>query len=73
MDYFDLEEKQKTNITIERARAKVTQKQLAKEIGVSENYVYILEQKKRCPSVHLALKIARFFGLEITDFEEFNN
>lgn len=51
----------KNNIRIERAILKISQQQLASEIGVSRQTINAIESVKYIPSTVLSLKIARFF------------
>ena len=61
----------KNSIRVERARLKISQQQLAEEIGITRQLVSGIENKKTDPSVGTAAKIAKFFGLKIMDiFEE---
>lgn len=39
----------------------ISQKELAKEIGVTNDYISILERKNKIPSVDLIKKISTFF------------
>jgi putative transcriptional regulator len=51
----------KNNIRVERAIVKISQQQLAEEIGVSRQTINAIELGKYVPSTVLSLKIARFF------------
>ncbi len=51
----------KNNIRVERAIVKISQQQLADEIGVSRQTINALELSKYVPSTILSLKIARYF------------
>lgn len=55
------------NLKVERARISITQKDLAKEIGVSRQTIHSIETGKFTPSVELALKLASFFGLSVEE------
>jgi len=55
----------KTNIHVERARHKLTQTDLAKKVGVSRQSIHAVETGKWNASVLLALKIARFFNVNV--------
>lgn len=50
-----------------RARADVTQEQLAGEIGVSRQTVHSIERNKFVPSVQTALKLAAFFDTTVEE------
>ena len=45
-----------------RARAGLTQEELASAMGVSRQTIISIEKGKYIPSLPLALKLARFFG-----------
>ncbi|NLJ17563.1 helix-turn-helix transcriptional regulator [Globicatella sulfidifaciens] len=51
----------KNNIRVERAIVKISQQQLADEIGVSRQTINAIELGKYVPSTILSLKIARYF------------
>jgi putative transcriptional regulator len=51
----------KNNIRVERAILKISQQQLADEIGVSRQTINAIELGKYVPSTILSLKIARYF------------
>jgi len=48
-----------------RAELDITQEQLAKGVGVSRLAIHNVERGKAVPSVSLALKLARFFGVSV--------
>ncbi len=45
----------------------ITQEKLAKEIGVSRQTIIAIEKGKYTPSLLLAFKLSRFFGVKIED------
>ncbi|AMQ18308.1 predicted transcription regulator, containing DNA-binding HTH domain [Thermococcus kodakarensis KOD1] len=45
----------------------LTQEELAKALGVTRQTIIAIEKGKYDPSLKLAFKIARFFGLNIED------
>lgn len=55
------------NIKILRTDRGWSQEQFANSIGVSRQTVISIEKGKYCPSLPLAFKIARAFGLKIED------
>lgn len=60
-------------LRVERAIRRMTQQQLAEQVGVSRQTINAIETKKYVPSTVLALKIARLFGKpleEIFQLEE---
>jgi len=50
-----------------RARYGVSQEELAKAVGVTRQAIIAIEKGRCIPSLPLALKIARFFGLKVED------
>lgn len=62
----------KTNIRIERARFNISQKELAEHVQVSRQTIHAIETRSWHPSVYIAIKIAKFFGVPVENFEEFN-
>lgn len=57
----------KNNIRVERAIVKISQQQLADEIGVSRQTINAIELGKYVPSTILSLKIARYFGKPVEE------
>ena len=57
----------KTRVKELRTAAKMTQQQLASELGVSRQTIISLENGKYNPSILLAHSIARLFGEQIED------
>ena len=55
----------KNNIHVERAIKKLTQAELADQVGVSRQTINSIESNKYIPSTLLALKIARVFGKSV--------
>ena len=51
----------KNNIRVQRAVVRLTQQQLAEQVGVSRQTINAIESGKFIPSNLLALKIARTF------------
>ncbi|MCF6242341.1 MAG: helix-turn-helix transcriptional regulator [Bacteroidales bacterium] len=54
-------------IRVERARKKITQAELAEAIHVSRQTIHAVEAGKFVPSIHLALRMAKYFEI---DFDE---
>ncbi len=54
-------------IRVERAKKRITQAELAKQVHVSRQTIHAVENGKFVPSTLLALKIARYFGIAIED------
>ena len=61
------------NLKSFRKQEKITQKELAKILNVSVDYISIIERGKQTPSGKLAQKIADIFGKKIDDLNFFNN
>lgn len=57
----------KNTIKSLRAEHQLTQEQLAEKVGVRRETIVFLEKGKYNPSLHLAFKIARVFGLSIEE------
>lgn len=55
----------KNTIKVQRAIKDVTQAQLADIIGVSRQTISAVEKNKYVPSTVLALKLARFFEVNV--------
>ena len=56
-----------------RARYRMSQEELAKRVGVTRQTIIAIENGKYLPSLRLAFKIAKVFGMKIEDifiFEE---
>ncbi|MDD4254320.1 MAG: helix-turn-helix transcriptional regulator [Methanofollis sp.] len=54
-------------VKVFRAMHDLTQEQLALELGVTRQTIIAIEKKKYDPSLDLAFKIARYFGVTIED------
>lgn len=54
-------------LKVYRAIHDLTQEQLALELGVTRQTIIAIEKKKYDPSLDLAFKIARYFGVTIED------
>jgi putative transcriptional regulator len=50
-----------------RARHDLTQEDLAAKVGVSRQTIVAIEKEKYDPSLSLAFKLARCFGVKIED------
>ncbi len=50
-----------------RDKLKLTQKQVAQNVGISTSYYGMLEQADRRPNLSLAYKLAKFFDTSIED------
>ena len=57
----------KNRLRVFRAMHNLTQEELAKSLGVSRQTIIAIEKGKYDPSLRLAFKIARFFGVRIED------
>jgi len=54
-----------------RKRKKLTQEQLAENVGITPKYIQYLEKAKRVPSLKLLYKIARALDVEVKDLFPF--
>jgi Predicted transcriptional regulators len=57
----------KNNIKVYRAMYDLTQESLAEKIGVTRQTIHAIEKGKYDPSLELAFKLARLFGVRIED------
>ncbi|MBP1929084.1 putative transcriptional regulator [Methanolinea mesophila] len=57
----------KNRIKVYRAMHDLTQEALANELGVTRQTILAIEKGKYDPSLDLAFKIARYFGVTIED------
>jgi len=57
----------KNKIKIFRAMHNLTQEQLAQTIGVNRQTILAIEKEKYIPSLDLAFKISRYFGVNIEE------
>ena len=57
----------KNKIKIFRAMHNLTQEQLAQAIGVNRQTILAIEKEKYIPSLDLAFKISRYFGVNIEE------
>ncbi len=57
----------KNNLRVERAIKDITQKELAKIIGVTRQAINSIEAAKYVPSTVLALKLSAYFGKPVND------
>lgn len=61
------------SIKVERARADITQAELAKKVSVSRQTINSIENGKFVPSVELALKIAAYFDIPVEEVFQLDN
>ena len=57
----------KNKIKVYRAMHDMTQEDLAKETGVTRQTIIAIEKEKYVPSLQLAFKITRVFGVTIEE------
>ncbi|MDV2482666.1 helix-turn-helix transcriptional regulator [Methanoculleus sp. Wushi-C6] len=63
----------KNKIKVYRAMHDLTQEGLANELGVTRQTILAIEKGKYDPSLELAFKIARFFGVAIEEVFTYDN
>ena len=63
----------KNRIKEHRARCDMTQEDLARLVGVRRETIGRLEQGLYCPSLRLAMDIARVFGTTVEDLFSFDD
>ena len=57
----------RNTIKVERAKKNITQADLAEAIDVSRLTIHSIETGKFNPSILIALKIARYFGIRVDE------
>ena len=57
----------KNNIKVYRSMHDLTQERLAERVGVTRQTINAIEKDKYDPSLELAFKIARLFGVKVED------
>lgn len=62
----------KNKLKIYRAIHDLTQSQLAEKLGITRQTLIAIEKDKYNPSLELAFKISRFFGVYIEDIFLYN-
>jgi putative transcriptional regulator len=60
----------KNSIKVERARRNITQEELSEKLGVSRQSINAIETGKFVPSTVLALKLSRFFKINVNELFE---
>jgi putative transcriptional regulator len=61
----------KNKIRVYRAVYDITQEALAKELGITRQTLIAIEKNRYSPSLELAFKIARHFGVGVEDVFEY--
>lgn len=59
--------KKKNKIHIERAKREMSQEELADKVGCSKQNILNIENGKTEPKVGLAVRIAKFFGVNVEE------
>lgn len=67
-----MQEKIESDVVKHRKKAGVTQKELAKNVGVTRQTIIAIEKGNYTPSVALAIKIAEFFGTTVEKLFKIN-
>ena len=57
----------KNTIKVERAKMDISQRELARRIGVTPGTINSIETRRFMPSVFLAFRIATFFKVKVDD------
>lgn len=61
----------KREYLIEKRKQKnLTQRQLAQKLGIAPAYLSQIEVGVRTPALHLSVRIARFFGVDVDELEK---
>ena len=61
------------SIRVERAKLKISQADLAKEMNVTRQTIYSIENNRFVASIELALKLSKFFNVKVDDVFWLNN
>lgn len=59
--------KSKNNLKCYRKVSRITQKELADKVGVTKDYIYMIEKGVRNPSIMVAKKIATILNKSIEE------
>lgn len=62
--------KMKNNIRVERAKIRISQKELANHMGTTQATITSIENNKSDPKLSLAMRIAHFFGIKTDELFE---
>lgn len=57
----------KNTIRIERAKRRMSQSELAEKVGMTTQGICLIENGKADPKVKNALKLAKFFKMEVAE------
>lgn len=61
----------KNRVRDHRLRKNISQKELALILGVTRQTIIALEKQKYSPSLHLALRLAKYFSTRVEDIFRF--
>jgi len=59
-------------LRIERAKKRISQKELADAVKVSQQSIYLIENGLMMPKLTMAYKIAGFFNLKVEELFHYN-
>lgn len=54
-----------------RVLARLSQRELAQQVGVSKQTIFVMEKGNYLPSLLLAFRIAKFFNVDVTEIFEY--
>lgn len=57
----------KNTIRVERAKLRISQSELAEKVGMTTQGICLIENGKADPKVKNALKLAKFFKMEVAE------
>jgi putative transcriptional regulator len=57
----------KSTVHVERAKLRITQKELADAIGTTRQVICTIETGKTEPSLSLAMRMAKYFKIDINE------
>ena len=60
----------KNTIRVERAKKRISQETLANAVKATRQSIHLIENGKTEPKLNLAVRISKFFGLNVEDVFE---
>lgn len=67
LEFHSIKGPKRTRLIEERKKKKLTQKELAKELGVSASLIGFIENGRTKPGLELSLALQEYFGLDYED------
>jgi putative transcriptional regulator len=60
-------------IHVERAKARITQEELAQKVNVTRQTIHSIERGKKIPSIQLAMEISNVFNVSVEEIFTLNS